>query len=168
VAGAGSGSAEVEKDVEEHRYSLVLQAQEVGLFVQRYHVDQPRTQTEGQGNSGDGLHHKQVQVDPGWWEGGSWPTALPPPPQRGASAQHGARIRQDKASREAFAKTRGTRRPLTQYHGKGKGPNPKPLNSSARVYKCGRASGEVVDSKAVLGGDERRPAMQLLLMITSV
>jgi hypothetical protein len=42
----------VEKYVEEHRYSLVLQAQEVGLFAQRYRVDQPRTQTEGQGNSG--------------------------------------------------------------------------------------------------------------------
>jgi hypothetical protein len=57
--------AEVEKDVEEHRYGLVLEAQEVGLFAQRYRVDQPRTQTEGQGNSGDGLHHKQAQVDLG-------------------------------------------------------------------------------------------------------
>ena len=59
---AGSGPAEVEEDVEEHRYSLVLEAQEVGLFAQRYRVDQPRTRTEGQGNSGDGLHHKQAQV----------------------------------------------------------------------------------------------------------
>jgi hypothetical protein len=60
VAGAGSGPAEVEKYVEELRYSLVLEAQEVGLFAQRYRVDQPRTQAEGQGNSGDGLHHKQA------------------------------------------------------------------------------------------------------------
>jgi hypothetical protein len=59
VAGSGSGPAEVEKDVEERQYALVLQAQEVGLFAQRYRVDQPRTQTEGQGNSGDGLHRKQ-------------------------------------------------------------------------------------------------------------
>jgi hypothetical protein len=42
VAGAGSGPAEVEKYVEEHRYSLVLQAQQVGLFAQRYRVDQNR------------------------------------------------------------------------------------------------------------------------------
>jgi hypothetical protein len=39
----------------------VLEAQEVGLFAQRYRVDQPRTQTEGQGNSGDGLHHELVR-----------------------------------------------------------------------------------------------------------
>jgi hypothetical protein len=69
-----SGPAEVEKYVEEHRYSLVLQAQEVGLFAQRYHVDQPRAQTEGQGNSGDDLHHEQARVEPGRWEGGSKPT----------------------------------------------------------------------------------------------
>jgi hypothetical protein len=35
VAGAGSGPAEVEKGVEEHQYSLVLQALGVGLFAQR-------------------------------------------------------------------------------------------------------------------------------------
>jgi hypothetical protein len=64
VAGAGSGPAEAEEDAEEYRYSLVLEAQEVGFFAQRYRVDQPRTQTEGQGNSGDGLHHKQAQADP--------------------------------------------------------------------------------------------------------
>jgi hypothetical protein len=61
VAGSGSGPAEVEEYVGEHRFSLVLQAQEVGLFAQRYRVD-PRTQTEGQGNSGDGLHRKQAQA----------------------------------------------------------------------------------------------------------
>jgi hypothetical protein len=59
---AGSAPAGVEnfseKDVKEHQYSLVLQAQEVRLFAQRYRVDQPRTHTEGQGNSGDGLHRK--------------------------------------------------------------------------------------------------------------
>jgi hypothetical protein len=33
--GAGSGPAEVEKGNEEHRYSLVLQAQEVGFFLRR-------------------------------------------------------------------------------------------------------------------------------------
>jgi hypothetical protein len=38
------------------------QAQEVGFFVQRYRVDQPRTQTEGQGNLGDGLHNKQEEA----------------------------------------------------------------------------------------------------------
>jgi hypothetical protein len=57
----------------------------VGLLLAqryRYRVDQPRTQTEGQGNSGDGLHRKQAQVDLGRWEGGSWPTALPPSPAR--------------------------------------------------------------------------------------
>jgi hypothetical protein len=47
---AGSGPAEVEKGAEGHRYSLVLQAQGVGLFAQRYRVGQPRAQTEGQGN----------------------------------------------------------------------------------------------------------------------
>jgi hypothetical protein len=62
----------------------------VGLFAQRYRVDQPRTQTEGQGNSGHGLHHKQVQVDLGWWEGGSWPTALPPSPARSVYPARGA------------------------------------------------------------------------------
>jgi hypothetical protein len=31
VAGAGSGSAQVEKDDEEHQASLVLDAQEVGI-----------------------------------------------------------------------------------------------------------------------------------------
>jgi hypothetical protein len=42
--------------------------QGVGLFAQRHHVDQPMAQTsEGQGNSGDGLYHKQAQVDLGWW-----------------------------------------------------------------------------------------------------
>jgi hypothetical protein len=66
VAGAGSGPAKVEKCVEEYRYSLVLQAQGVRLIAQIYHVDQPRAQTEGQGNSGDGLHHKQAQVGSGW------------------------------------------------------------------------------------------------------
>jgi hypothetical protein len=105
VAGAGSGPVEVEKDIAEHRYSLVPQAQKVGLLARRYHVDQPRTQTEGQGNSGDGLHHKQAQVDLGWWEGGSWPTTnsqqrcrLPPPqrPARSARPVRGAYIRQDK------------------------------------------------------------------------
>jgi hypothetical protein len=36
--------AEVEKGVEEHQHSAVLQAQEVGLFAQRYRVGrQPRT-----------------------------------------------------------------------------------------------------------------------------
>jgi hypothetical protein len=89
----------VEKDVEEHRYSLVLEAQEVGLFAQRYHVDLPRTQTEGQGNSGDGLHHKQTQVDLGWWEGGSWPTALPPCPARSVRPARSAyKTRQDKTA----------------------------------------------------------------------
>jgi hypothetical protein len=88
----------VDTGVEEHQHSLVLQAQEVGLFAQRYGVDQPGTQTEGQGNSGDGLHYKQAQVDLGWWKGGSKPTALSPSPQRGAFAQHGARIRQDKTA----------------------------------------------------------------------
>jgi hypothetical protein len=80
IVRAGSGLAVVEKYVEEHRYTLVLQAQEVGLFAQRYRVDQPRTHTEGQGNSGGGLHHKEAQVDSGRWEGGSWPAAMPPSP----------------------------------------------------------------------------------------
>jgi hypothetical protein len=44
------------------RKVLLEQAQEVGLFAQRHHVDQPRAQTKGQGGSGDGLRHKQVQV----------------------------------------------------------------------------------------------------------
>jgi hypothetical protein len=52
VAGAGSGPAEVEKRVEEHQYSLVLHTQEVGLFAQRYHAGQPRTQAEGEGGGG--------------------------------------------------------------------------------------------------------------------
>jgi hypothetical protein len=48
-----SGPAEVEKDVEEHRYSLVLEAQEVGLFAQRYRVDQqPRTPDRRAGELG--------------------------------------------------------------------------------------------------------------------
>ena len=73
AAGAGVGGAvgarrKLEKGFEEHRYSLVSQAQEVGLLAQRYRVDQPRAHTEEQGNSGDGPHHKQAQVDLGRWE----------------------------------------------------------------------------------------------------
>ena len=55
---------------------LVLQTQEVGLFAQR--------QTEGQGDSGDGLRRKQAHVHLGRWERGSKQAALPPSPARGA------------------------------------------------------------------------------------
>jgi hypothetical protein len=107
VAGAGSGPAEVEsqlikKCVEEHRYSLVLQAQGVGLFAQRYRVDQPRTQTEGQGNSGDGLHRKQAQVDLGRWRGAAGQHRCRPP-QRGAFPKHRARGRQGKGGGLLFS-----------------------------------------------------------------
>jgi hypothetical protein len=45
----------------------VLQAHaEVGLFAQRYHADQPRVQTEGRGNSGDALCHKQPGPPSEW------------------------------------------------------------------------------------------------------
>jgi hypothetical protein len=97
--------AEVGKYVKGRRYSSVLLAQEVGLFAQRYHVDQPRAQTEGQGNcSGDGLHHKQAQVDPGPGpraQGGGRGAASQQrcrPHQRAPLAQHGARITQGSPS----------------------------------------------------------------------
>jgi hypothetical protein len=59
--GASSGSGrpiEVEKGVKEHgdSCSSVREEQEVGLFAQRYRVDQRRTQTKGQGDSGGGQH----------------------------------------------------------------------------------------------------------------
>jgi hypothetical protein len=54
----------------------VLQTQEVCLFVQSCHVDQPRSQTTCQGNSGDGLLAVRNQggpscnqVDSGWRAG---------------------------------------------------------------------------------------------------
>jgi hypothetical protein len=96
VARAGSGPAEVEEDVEEHRYSLVLEAQEVGLFAQRYRVDQPRTQTEGQGNSGDGLRHTAGPSVLRAVGGGTAGQRRCRPPQRGASAQRGGRIKTKK------------------------------------------------------------------------
>jgi hypothetical protein len=53
------------------------------LFAQRHHVDQPRTQTKGQGNSGDGLHQKQTQVGPESRVVGGGQQGRTPPPDRG-------------------------------------------------------------------------------------
>jgi hypothetical protein len=80
--------AKVEKGVEEHRYSLVLEAQEVGLFAQK----------EGQGNSGDGLHHTQGLGVVGGGQLANNTALLPPSlgSKERSLAQHGARIRQDK------------------------------------------------------------------------
>jgi hypothetical protein len=54
------------------------------LFAQRHHVDQPRTQTKGQGNSGDGLHQKQTQVGPESRVVGGGQQGRTPPPTGGA------------------------------------------------------------------------------------
>jgi hypothetical protein len=86
----------LEKGVEEHQDSFVLQAHGVGLSAQRYHVDQPRTQTKGRGTpvtactAGQAGRPRPCQLDlggPGWtWveRGGGGKPGAPEPPQRGA------------------------------------------------------------------------------------
>jgi hypothetical protein len=64
VAGAGIEPAEAEKDVGEHRDSLVIEVQEVGLLAQRWHVDQPNTQTKGRAGRGQQHYHELLSRPP--------------------------------------------------------------------------------------------------------
>jgi hypothetical protein len=70
VAGAGGGPAGVEEDVEEHQDTNIACVVGTGQKMDRAQDAaltnrQPRNQTKRKGNSGDGLHNTQAQVQLG-------------------------------------------------------------------------------------------------------